>query len=310
VELDAGGFDRHAFLCGQSGSGKWYSLRVLLEQLLLETDLRIVVLDPHSDCVRLPVVREGADAELAARWRALAPGIAVRRVGGGDPGRLHLRFFDLDPRLKAAVARLDPIRDRDEYGVLLDLIADEAAGRSLQDMLESLSSGPGAARALGARIRNLGLLDWPVWTQDPADELGRLATDITVRIAAEGRKFGINLLISTQRPQKVHENVLSQADNLILMRMNSAADLAHLAGLFSFVPPSLGEARAPCWAGRSSRARSPRTRSSSGSARASPRRAGATYPRRGPDPGLLVAEARRLRAASGGSDDHPVVTIG
>ena len=50
-------------------------------------------------------------------------------------------------------------------------------------------------------------------------------TEHAVRIAAEGRKFGLYLLVSTQRPQKVHENVLSQCDNLLLMRMNSLADL-------------------------------------------------------------------------------------
>ena len=52
----------------------------------------------------------------------------------------------------------------------------------------------------------------------PADPLTALATEAVVRIAAEGRKFGLYLLISTQRPQKVHENVITQADNLILMR--------------------------------------------------------------------------------------------
>ena len=62
-----------------------------------------------------------------------------------------------------------------------------------------------------------------------ATPLTALATEQAVRIAAEGRKFGLYLLVSTQRPQKVHENVLSQCDNLVLMRMNSAADLAHLA---------------------------------------------------------------------------------
>lgn len=308
VELDAGGFDRHTFLCGQSGSGKSYSLGVLLEQLLLETDLRIVVLDPNSDCTRMPAVREGADAGLAERWRALASGIAVRRAGGDGPERLRLRYFDLDPRMKAAVAGLDPIRDRDEYGALLDLIDQEAGGREIEDIMRwPAPEEASTSHALAARIRNLGLLDWSIWAgdrddpgllgelddgdwrclvvdlgsvesaqerttvaaavlkrlwqrrserrpvlvvideahnvcpQEPPDALGRLATDITVRIAAEGRKFGIYLLVSTQRPQKVHENVLSQADNLVLMRMNSAADLAHLAGLFSFVPASLLE---------------------------------------------------------------------
>ena len=45
---DASGFDRHTFLCGQSGSGKTYSLGVILERLLIETDLRMVVLDPNA----------------------------------------------------------------------------------------------------------------------------------------------------------------------------------------------------------------------------------------------------------------------
>lgn len=46
LRLDAGGFGRHTFLCGQSGSGKSYALSVMLERLLLETELRVVVLDP------------------------------------------------------------------------------------------------------------------------------------------------------------------------------------------------------------------------------------------------------------------------
>ncbi len=62
-----------------------------------------------------------------------------------------------------------------------------------------------------------------------------------MRIAGEGRKFGIYLLLSTQRPQKLHPNVLSQCDNLVLMRMNSLADIEHLAATFSFVPPRLLE---------------------------------------------------------------------
>ena len=60
----------------------------------------------------------------------------------------------------------------------------------------------------------------------PADALTALATEHAVRIAAEGRKFGLYLLVCTQRPQKVQENIISQCDNLVLMRMDSAADPA------------------------------------------------------------------------------------
>jgi uncharacterized protein len=74
---------------------------------------------------------------------------------------------------------------------------------------------------------------------EPEDPLTALAAADAIRIAGEGRKFGLYLIIVTQRPQKVHENVLSQCDNLVLMRMNSAADLAHVKDLFSFVPSGL-----------------------------------------------------------------------
>jgi uncharacterized protein len=44
------------------------------------------------------------------------------------------------------------------------------------------------------------------------------------------------LLVSTQRPSKIHANVLSQCDNLVLMKMNSASDLAHISQIFSQAP--------------------------------------------------------------------------
>jgi DNA helicase HerA-like ATPase len=45
--------------------------------------------------------------------------------------------------------------------------------------------------------------------------------------------------VSTQRPQKIHENVLTQCENLVLMRLNAAADVGFAQSAFSFVPPEL-----------------------------------------------------------------------
>ena len=90
ARLDAGGFDRHTFLCGQSGSGKTYSLGVILERLLLETSLRIVVLDPNSDFVasRGGAAGRGRGGRAAARRRRARCGRAKRRrrAGRGTPG--------------------------------------------------------------------------------------------------------------------------------------------------------------------------------------------------------------------------------
>ena len=298
--LDAGGFDRHTFLCGQSGSGKTYSLGVILEQLLLETGLRMIVLDPNSDFVRLSAVRASVDPATAERYRDAARGVAVH--SGRDRGerRLRLRLAELSPAAQAALLRLDPIADRDEHAELTALLAEQQP----PTVEALLASARPEARRLGQRAHNLGVERFALWARDqpgslldviddsearcvvvdlgslatreeqalaaeavlgrlwerreerepvlivideahnvcparPEDPLTAMATQHAVRIAAEGRKFGLYLVVSTQRPQKVHENVISQCDNLVLMRLNSAADAAFAQAVFSFVPPSL-----------------------------------------------------------------------
>jgi uncharacterized protein len=295
--LDAGGFGRHTFLCGQSGSGKTYSLGVLLERLLMETSLRVVVLDPNSDYVRLGEPRADADAAALERFTQVARSVAVRGAAGeADPVRV--RFRDLSPEYQAALLRLDPLEDREEYAELAALLQDDRV-RGVAD-LDRLESD-----ALKLRASNLGVERWTIWPgpegesllaeledpqgprclvvdlgslgtreeqaivagavlerlwrrrakrepiaivideahnicpADPGDPITALATEDAIRIAGEGRKFGLYLVVVTQRPHKVHENVVSQCDNLILMRMNSTADLAHVGRVFSFVPPGL-----------------------------------------------------------------------
>ncbi len=46
------------------------------------------------------------------------------------------------------------------------------------------------------------------------------------RIASEGRKFKIFLLVVTQRPNKISENVLSQCNSQIIMRLTNPTDMA------------------------------------------------------------------------------------
>jgi uncharacterized protein len=76
-------------------------------------------------------------------------------------------------------------------------------------------------------------------TPDPLTPVQKLLTERIVQIAAEGRKYGLWLLLSTQRPSKVHPNALSQCDNLALMRMSSPRDIDELAGVFGYAPESL-----------------------------------------------------------------------
>ena len=142
---------------------------------------------------------------------------------------------------------------REDEGSLLD----ELLGREARCLVVDLGSLPTreeqaltAAAVLGTlwehrtdRAPTLIVIDEAhnICPQEPEDALTALATEHAVRIAGEGRKFGLHMLVATQRPQKVHENVVSQCDNLVLMRMNSTADVASLADTFSFVPSGLLE---------------------------------------------------------------------
>jgi DNA helicase HerA-like ATPase len=302
--LDSGGLDRHTFMCGQSGSGKTYSLGVLLERVLAETSLRVVILDPNSDYIGLLRLREGADAQLAARFAQVADDVAIWRNDTSADHPLRLRFADLGPAVQAAILGLHPIRDREEFAALAELLQRQQDGKPLITGVEQLlDSDTPAVRQLGMRATNLGLLGWSLWSatlpsivdelrhptarcvvvdlgsldtmqeqrlvaeavlstlwesrlarrpclvvvdeahnicpSDPSDDVTRLSAERAVQIAAEGRKYGLYLLTSTQRPHKVHENVVSQCDNLLLMRINSQADLIDLGRLFSFVPHGL-----------------------------------------------------------------------
>jgi DNA helicase HerA-like ATPase len=298
--LRSSGFNRHTFLCGQSGSGKTYALGVLLERLLIGTGLPMVILDPNADFVHLATTRPGADPEEAA----VIGRTDIRVLGSEPPSEpLRMRFITMPRAAQAAVLRLDPLRDRAEYNLFVRSFArDRALPAGVGDYLAALLSGDADERALGQRIQNLGLADWGVWALDrasaaevvlggaratvvdlagladpregaavcldlverlwaarherrpmlivideahnvcpaePHGEVQELLVERLVQIAAEGRKYGLWLLLSTQRPSKVHQQVVSQCDNLMLMRMNSPGDVADIAGLFGFAPPEM-----------------------------------------------------------------------
>jgi len=174
---DASGFNRHTFLCGQSGSGKTYSLGVILERLLLETDLRMVVLDPNSDFVRLGKVREGGDPVLAERYKKAAQAVAVYSADAPGGRRLRLHTNEIDAATQAALLRLDPIEDREEYAALAELLATENPPR-VDGLAES--DRP-ELRRLGLRIRNLDIEHFTVWAPG---EAGSVLDASTIRASA------------------------------------------------------------------------------------------------------------------------------
>lgn len=66
---------------------------------------------------------------------------------------------------------------------------------------------------------------------------GEVSLDIFERIAKEGRKYGVGLVVISQRPSEVNRTVLSQCNNLIAMRLTNGEDQNVVKKL---LPDSLG----------------------------------------------------------------------
>ena len=154
ARLRAQGFNRHTFLCGQSGSGKTYALGVLLEQMLLATELRMVILDPNADFVRLGEARPGVTPDAADQVAALD----VRVLGASPPAEpLRLRFATMPRLAQAAVLRLDPLADRDEYNLFLHALAStDAPPREVSVLVDELRAGRCRRAGAGTADREPG----------------------------------------------------------------------------------------------------------------------------------------------------------
>lgn len=173
-------------------------------------DVDRVLLERRDDAGRRVAERL---ANLAiARWSIWAAPLAPS---------LH-DLLDGERRPRALVLDIGSLPDRHERFVLLLSVL-----RRLRDRPER--------EAVGLVIDEAHHVCPP----DGATVLQRALAEHLIWIAGEGRKYGTYLLLATQRPQKIHRNVTSQCDNVLLMRVNSASDLDALTEVFSVVPATM-----------------------------------------------------------------------
>ncbi len=73
-------------------------------------------------------------------------------------------------------------------------------------------------------------------------QVGQVASSKIFRtIASEGRKFGLGLLIVTQRAAKVDKNVLSQCNTQIILKVTNPNDLKAIAASIEGLTPGMAE---------------------------------------------------------------------
>ena len=70
-----------------------------------------------------------------------------------------------------------------------------------------------------------------------ANSADNISLDVFERIAKEGRKYGVSLVVISQRPSEVNKTILSQCSNFLSMRLTNAEDQGVIKKL---LPDSLG----------------------------------------------------------------------
>ena len=222
--------------------GADHQLKLRFAELDTRTQGAVLGIDPIAD--------RGEYAVLSDLLRANASGQSLvtsldQLVGSSDPSaqQLGMRAVNLgvlDWSVWGPEGRslLEELKEPTSRCLVVDL-------GSLETLEEQRMIADAVLGSLWSTRRNrqpvLVVIDEAhnICAAEPENAVSRITTERAIQIAAEGRKYGLYLLVSTQRPNKVHENVVSQCDNLLLMRMNSMADVADLTRLFSFVPPGL-----------------------------------------------------------------------
>ena len=116
----------------------------------------------------------------------------------------------------------------------------------------------------------------------PPDTTGTIEASVKARltrIAAEGRKYGLFLILLTQRPSRISYDILSQVENLFLLKLTNRIDLEFIQQSFGSLDPDMVNS------GRTRSRPVPAQRSRDSSARAAQRAAAEDGGRRPQHPG-------------------------
>ena len=220
-----------------------FDLRAIWHQLDYENnETRMVAKDAESVCQENP----GDAASLTpARFAAYGQGGAAPFKGPmhGTHGSIPelLRLGLLDPRMQFFQ---EPVGDPEGTDPLVEVMASWLGGVRPVSVL-NFSGVPAEASELAIGVILNLLFEAAVRTPASGVGIGRprpvlialeeahrylgegavpMARAAANRIAREGRKYGVGLLLVTQRPSELPDTALAQSGSLIALRLSNSAD--------------------------------------------------------------------------------------
>ncbi len=131
---------------------------------------------------------------------------------------------DLDELLFGWLGEQEPITILDLSGIPSEIMI-SISGTLLKIVYDTLFWGQNTA--VGGKKQPLFIVLEEAHNYLKSGE-NSIASRTVQTIAKEGRKYGVGLLLITQRPSELDETVLSQCGTLIALRMNNSKDRSHI----------------------------------------------------------------------------------
>lgn len=136
---------------------------------------------------------------------------------------------DLDELLQGWIGGLQPITVLDLSGIPASVLND-LIGALLRILYDAIYWGRNLPE--GGRERPLFLVLEEAHAYLSKDNSGSAASAVR-RIAKEGRKYGVGMMLVSQRPSEIDSTILSQCGTLFAMRLANDTDRGHVTGAAS-----------------------------------------------------------------------------
>jgi DNA helicase HerA-like ATPase len=138
IPLSSEKFSKHTAILAQSGSGKSFFLGRLVEELLLKTECKVLILDPNSDFVRIHEVEKGAWEDDGLKpwfttedtlekfergWNGIGKLTLTNRSLGDVALPFRVLWSSLTEQEATTLLQIDPQRDAGQYWLLITALA-------------------------------------------------------------------------------------------------------------------------------------------------------------------------------------------
>lgn len=205
------------FIVGKPGSGKSYTMGVIAEEFI-KKGIPLVIIDAHGEYSSLKVPASAPSAEFGVSPKSYSENIVEFANLAFNPGAdldiaalNSAKADDIVSQMQCTIINLRGLGTEEQYQVVhqvLSKLLEAVMVMQIQPFYLALDE----AHLFAGRSRK-------------DDPMVRQVLDAVRRFAQEGRKFGANMIVMTQRPQLLDMTVRSLSATWIIHRLTDPNDV-------------------------------------------------------------------------------------